>query len=160
VKSQPWPVLAGALLKKASMKPLQLPPTIKMPTPAEPANLVEGYTLSPDDDDLLPNTFLAQININNENLWALCRILILQLPEEVCMVFGPGKEDYSLGDAMDKMHLLNELEPFHIELSQDPGLQFSIFYQDEEYYEHVLVTQEKYIHYWGMNEVRFRNTMK
>jgi hypothetical protein len=156
------------------MKPLQLPPTIRTPgldeVPRSPeiiqrieerasANIVQGYTIQPNPSDAFPYRFYAEVNIDNDNLWQLVKALAIQLPDEVSFIYG-DYEHPSFSKYMDKYKLFNFIEPYKTELTQDGFLEFGIIYQDKIYMEEIFVKGAKFIQYWGMDEQRFRKTLK
>ena len=156
------------------MKPLQLPPTIRTANPDEvperpdiidritsrkTANIVQGFTLNENSSVDLPFKFYAEINVDNQNLWALFTALLLQLPEEICLVYGHIDDDPSYSAYLDKYKILNRLEPYKIELCHDGFLEFGVMHQQETYFEEVFIKKAKFIQYWGMDEARFRSTM-
>ncbi len=156
------------------MQPLQLPPTVRTPRPDEvpdnpdirqriearqSANIVQGFTIQQNPTASFPYKFYAEINVDNENLWSFFKTLVLQLPPEVSFIYGDG-ENPCFSKYLDKYGLLNQIEPYKTELTQDGFLEFGMIYQYETYMEEVFVKRSKFIQYWGMDEERFRNTLK
>ena len=156
------------------MKPLQLPPTIRTARPDEvparsdlidriasrqTANIVQGFTLRENPSIDLPFKFYAEINVDNQNLWALFTTLLLQLPEEICLIYGHIDDAPSYSSYLDKYKIFNTLEPYKIELCHDGFLEFGVVHHQETYLEEVFIKKSKFIQYWGMDEVRFRSTM-
>lgn len=156
------------------MKPLQLPPTIRTArldeVPArsdlidriasrQTANIVEGFTLRENPSVDSPFKFFADINVDNQNLWALFTSLLLQLPEKICLIYGHIDDDPSYSPYLDKYEIVNKLEPYKIELCNDGFLEFGVLHHQETYLEEVFIKKSKFIQYWGMDEARFRRTM-
>ncbi|HEY8783861.1 MAG TPA: hypothetical protein VIM16_19690 [Mucilaginibacter sp.] len=61
---------------------------------------------------------------------------------------------------MDKYELINILEPYAVELTQDGFLEFGIIYNDEKYLEEIFIKRAKYIQYRGVNETDFLTIME
>lgn len=156
------------------MKTLQLPPTIRTARPdevpkhgdfleriaeSETANIVEGYIFHENDTHELPFTFFAEINVDNQRLWQLFKTLLLQLPDEICLVYNQKDEEPAYSSYADKYELLNKLELYQLEISQDGLLEVGALYNDDEMMEEVFIRCPKYIQYWGVDEKRFRQTM-
>jgi hypothetical protein len=156
------------------MKPLLLPPTIRTARPdevpkdekilnriveREHANIVEGYTLKLNTSDELPFEFSAEINIDNNRLWLLFKTLTLQLPEEVACIYHHIDDEPTYGIYTDKFTLLNHLEQYKIEIAQDGFIEIGVIFNNEEFLEEAFVKRAKYIQYWGMDQIRFEDTM-
>jgi hypothetical protein len=156
------------------MKKLELPVTIhlarkdEVPNTSEilqnilegeNANIVEGYKILPNTSQELPFTFFSEINIDNCNLWSLFKALLLSLPQQVCFIYGhiDSKPIYSL--YKDKFSLLNNIQPYSKELSQDGFLEFGVLFQDEATLNEVFVKKGKYIQFWGTNMESFIRVM-
>jgi hypothetical protein len=156
------------------MKPLKLPPTIRTARPDEvpqraevldkielrqKANIVEGFVLYQNETHELPFKFFAEINIDNDRLWDLFAALLLQLPEEVCLVFNQKDDEPAYSGYADKYAVYNQLATCKTEIMSDGLLEVGALYNDEAFMEEVFVKSPKYIQYWGMEEARFRKTM-
>lgn len=156
------------------MKTLQLPPTIRTARPDEvpkqgdvldriaesrSARIVEGYVFHYNETHDLPFTFFAEINVDNDRLWSLFKTLLLQLPDEVCMVYNFKDEEPAYSGYLDKYEVLNALEPFQLEITQDGFLEIGALYNEETFMEEVFIRSPKYLQYWGVEEKRFRETM-
>lgn len=156
------------------MKTLQLPPTIRTARPDEvpkrgdvldkiaegdAANIVEGYVFSYNETHDLPFKFFAEINVDNDRLWSLFKVLLLQLPDEICLVYNDKDEEPAYSGYADKYELLNQLEKFQLEITQDGFLEIGALYNDEHFMEEVFIRGSKYVQYWGTDEERFRRTM-
>lgn len=156
------------------MRELQLPPTVRTPEPDEipaeqalldrlearkNANIVEGFTFKPNTTTELPFRFFSEINVDNNNLWALIVHFVMQMPDEVALVYHHADQDPICSDYLHKIRLINLLEPFENELTKDPFLEFGIIHHVENYLQEIFIHKCKYIQYWGMDEAAFRNTM-
>lgn len=156
------------------MKKLKLPPTIRIARPdelqnqadtlkwiaeGEAANIVEGFVLHYNDKQDFHFTFFAEINVDSDRLWLLFKTLLLQLPEEICIVHNYKDEESEFTSYADKFEILNKLESFTLEITQDGLLEVGVLYNDESHMEEILVRGAKYVQYWGMDEDRFRSTM-
>jgi hypothetical protein len=156
------------------MKALKLPPTIRTPrldeVPQRPetiqkirerqlAKIVEGYTINDNDSKEYPFKFYAEVNIDNENLWLILKTLIMQLPDEISLIYGHIDNDPAYSEYLDKYALLNHLEPFKTELTQDGFLEFGVIFQVETFMVEIFIKKAKYIQYWGMDKECFRKTM-
>jgi hypothetical protein len=156
------------------MKPLLLPPTIRTARPdevpkdkkilnriaeREHANIVEGYTLKLNPSEELPFAFSAEINIDNNRLWLLFKTLILQLLEEIACIYHHIDDEPTYGIYTDKFAVVNTLEQYKIEIAQDGFIEIGVIFNNEEFLEEAFVKRVKYIQYWGMDQIRFENTM-
>jgi hypothetical protein len=154
------------------MKRLQLPVTIRIarhdevpndPTilrkiaDGEDANIVEGYVFHYNESHDLPFKFFAEINIDNQNLWTLFKTLLLQLPQEICIVFHHKDEEPIYSGYADKYEVLNQLEQYKV--TQDGLLEIGALYNDETFMEEIFIQSTKYLQYWGVDEERFKKTM-
>jgi hypothetical protein len=157
------------------MTPLQLPPTLRSATlddiptipelsnqvySREHAKIVEGYTFAENISPDLGFKFYAEINIDNCQLWNLYKSLILQLPNEVRLIYGHIDEnDQSFGTDSDKLDLINFLDKIQIELTQDCYLESGVIYHKDNLVQEVYISSAKYVKFWGVNEEAFRKIM-
>jgi len=156
------------------MTPLQLPPTIRTALPEElpdnenmrqriterkTARIVQGFTLNYNTEGNHVFKIFAEINVDNDSLWSLFRSLLVQLPDEICLLYRHIDDDPSFSVYMDKYQLLNKLEPLAFELARDGFLEFGVMYQDQDFFEEVYIKKAKYLQYWGMDETRFRQLL-
>lgn len=154
---------------------LKLPITIRIPTDDEiayrpdieeilqrrrRANIREGYTLEMNDTRRLPYRFQATINIDNSRLWDLFQALAATLPAKVSCVYGLFEEESETTALLQKQFVLNELEKYREELTQDCGLQFGLLFQTKEILLELGVSESKYIRYWGAELERFKLLMQ
>ncbi|MCU7548747.1 hypothetical protein OCK74_06440 [Chitinophagaceae bacterium LB-8] len=162
------------MLYTTLMKLLQLPPTIRTARPDEvpkrpefldkitaskAANIVEGYVFHYNESHDLPFRFFAEINVDNKNLWTLFKTLFLQLPEEICLVYNYKDDEPTYSGYTNKYEVLNKLEQFNVEITQDGFLEIGALFNDENFMEEVFIRSPKYLQYWGVDEERFRKTM-
>jgi hypothetical protein len=156
------------------MRRLKLPVTIRIARPDEVpnnpiilkkiedgkgANIEEGYVFHYNESHDLPFKFFAEINIDNDNLWSLFKTLLLQLPQEICLVFNHKDEEPIYSGYADKYEVINKLEQYEIELTQDGLLEFGALYNNKSFMEEIFIQSTKYLQYWGMDEERFKRTM-
>ena len=156
------------------MKTLQLPPTIRTANPDEvpkqrdildriaerkEANIIEGYVIQYNDTHQHPFSFFAEINVDNERLWSLFKVLLLQLPEEICLVYNFKDEAPNFSSYTDKYKVMNKLESYQLEITQDGFLEVGVLYHDEAFLEKIFISSPKYLRVWGVDENRFRQTM-
>lgn len=156
------------------MKTLLLPPTIRTARPdeapnqgdildriaaSETANIVEGYAFCHNETQELPFKFFAEINVDNDRLWAVFKALLMQLPDEICLVYNYIDEEPIYSGYSGKYEILNRLEKFQLEIAQDGFLELGALYNDSSFMEEVFVRSPKYLQFWGVDEKRFRETM-
>lgn len=158
-----------------TLKPLLLPITIRTATEAEvprteallerirlrkEALLVNGFSFTDTQEDKYPYNFYSEINIDNPFLWALIKRLIMDFPDDVCIVFNHIDADPSYSKYSDKFGVLNKLDIYQQELSMDGYLEFGIMFQDDKILLELFIKKAKYIQFWGIDEVAFRTAMK
>ncbi len=156
------------------MRPLQLPLTIRTALPdevpynetirqrlkeREAARVVQGFTLNYNPAHNPVFKVFAEINVDNDDLWTLFRSLLLQLPDNICLVYRHVDEDPAFSVYKDKYQLLNQLEPLAFELVRDGLLEFGVMYQHETLLEEVYVKKAKYLQYWSSDEARIRHLL-
>jgi len=153
---------------------LELPPTIRTVREDEiaitdailqqielskSANLIEGFTFNDNVGRDSIYSFFCEINVDNSNLWEVFKSLLLSYSEEVSLLFGHIDFDTNYGIYVDKLKILNELEPFKLELTQDGFLEFGVIYQDESKLKEIYVKKTKYIQFWGTDKTEFLKIM-
>jgi hypothetical protein len=155
---------------------LQLPITVRIPSDEEiehrpdidgilfrrrKAKIVEGYTLILNDNPRLPYRFQALVNIDNSRLWDLFLALAATLPDKVSCVYGMYEEDNSVTTTLlQKQFVLQELEKYRNELTQDCALEVGLLFQTKDILLELGISDSKYIRYWGAELERFRLLMK
>jgi len=154
---------------------LALPITIRIPTDQEldyrpdideilhkrrKANIREGYKLQLNEARRLPFRFQATINIDNRRLWQLFLALAATLPQKVSCVYGLYEEESETTAFLQKQFVLNELEKYREELTQECQLEFGLLFQTKEVLIELGVSESKYIRYWGVELERFRLLMQ
>ena len=154
---------------------LALPITIRIPTDQEldyrpdideilhkrrKANIREGYKLQLNEARRLPFRFQATINIDNRRLWQLFLALAATLPQKVSCVYGLYEEESETTAFLQKQFVLNELEKYREELTQECQLEFGLLFQTKDVLIELSVSESKYIRYWGVELERFRLLMQ
>ncbi len=157
------------------MRKLQLPTTIRtarvdeLPSTednmewieeSKTAKIIEGFIIKPNETRELPFDFFCEINVDNSKLWMLFKDLLVTFPEEISFIFGhiDSEPNYSKYDS--KYKILNEIEKFETELTQDGFLEWGIIYHDETILKEVFIKKPKYIQFWGVDKVEFQKIMK
>lgn len=153
---------------------LELSPTIRRPLISElPKNdnilwrfkecenvaFVEGYEVYNTSTQNSPYAFYAVININNSRLWDLFKALVGILPEKVSCIYNIYEEEATLSDYADKNLIVEKLEDFKIELTQDCNLEFGLMYQSNDTIEEIFIAEAKYIKVWGNDEIGLRTLL-
>jgi hypothetical protein len=156
---------------------LELPITVRIPSDEEidyrpdideilfkrrKAKIVEGYSLILNENRRLPYRFQAMINIGNSRLWALFQALAATLPDKVSCVYGLYEEDHDhvTTPLMQKQFVLNELEKYRDELTQECQLEVGLLFQTKDILLELGISESKYIRYWGAELERFRLLMQ
>lgn len=155
---------------------LEAPPTLSLPLPEnfpghpelliglkerESAKIAEGYMLWPNTTHLhLPFTFYAEININNSRFWKLFTSLAYFLPETVSWIYNLYEQEASYGPYMNKKEIIQFLEKFELELTQDCNMEFGLIFQTDEELEEIFVAETKYIKVWSSKQAIFRQLMR
>jgi hypothetical protein len=154
---------------------LEFPKTIRIPqlteVPNDPeiierlqevliAPINEGYTIKKDNPHGLPFVFYAEINVNNSRLWEVVQSVLKLLPEICCCVYNSYDTEAVFGEYMQKKDILATLSDFRYELSTDCDIEFGILFNSETMLTELYVTESKYIRFWGMDELPFKDLMK
>jgi hypothetical protein len=154
---------------------LELPPTIRQlrsdEIPNRPevielinkqktAKIVEGFRLSLNEANKLPFKFYALINIDNSRLWSLFVNLTSNMPDKIAAIFNPRDADPFYGAYMPKETVINILSRYELEITQDGSLELGVIFNTEEKLEEVFISHAKYIQFWGVNEISFRQAMR
>ncbi|MFT3702302.1 MAG: hypothetical protein QM802_08030 [Agriterribacter sp.] len=154
---------------------LELPITVRVPLPEEmphrddieallykrsKAKIIQGYTINDNANPKMPYSFQAEININNSSLWELMLALAGFLPEQICCTYCISDEDSITTAYFPKTFVLQQLNVFKSELSQDCALEFSLFAHAPEGLTEIIVTSYKYLRYAGKNKNDFLKCMK
>ena len=157
------------------MKPLKLAPTISTPELSyysldsdvakrikerETANIVEGYVLTrlSSNEDIY--NFYAEINVDNDKLWALFKSLVIQMPDEVALIYQHIDNSPKYGMYVDKFALINFLDRLEVELCQDGFLEYGVISHRENSLDEIFVKKTKYLQCWGMEVERFISVME
>jgi hypothetical protein len=160
------------------MRKLELPPTLRKPNPSdlpqneetisktmiklkemEVANIVEGYTITLNKSSIYNYKFYSEINIDNSRLWDLLKTFIISFPGDVSFIFNHLDDEPIHGDYDDKYTILNKIEPYKIELTQDCFLEFGIINETETNLEEIFIESTKYLKYWGSDTQKFQKIM-
>lgn len=156
---------------------LELPITVRIPSDEEidyrpdideilfkrrKAKIVEGYTLTLNENSRLPYRFQAMVNIGNSRLWALFQALAATLPNKVSCVYGlyEDDQDHITTPLLQKQFVLNELEKYREELTQECRLEMGLLFQTKDILIELGISESKYIRYWGAELERFRLLMQ
>jgi hypothetical protein len=123
------------------------------------AKIVEGYILHKNETSELPFTFFAEINVDNSKLWEVFKALLISFEEEISFIFGHIDNEPLYSKYGDKFDILNQIEKFQTELTQDGFLEFGIIYHDEKKLKEVFIKKPKYIQYWGIEQNEFLKIM-
>lgn len=129
---------------------------------SENNNIIEGYRIEENSNTNYPYIFFAEINIDNDKLWALFNTMLLSMPDEISLITGHKDDmvdEVHYSNYQDKYTLYNKIEKYEKELTKDGFLQFGIIHQTDNYLEEVFVHSAKYIQYWGMDNNRFVDLM-
>lgn len=156
------------------MRTLELPITIRtartdeLPTTqdnidwieeSKTSKIVEGYIVHENETNELPFTFFAEINVDNSKLWEVFKALLISFEEEISFIFGHIDNEPYYSKYGDKFEILNQIEKFQTELTQDGFLEFGIIYHDENKLKEVFVKKSKYIQFWGIDRKEFLTIM-
>jgi len=131
----------------------------------ESAKIVEGFTLKIKDnnDEALSNipfNFYSEINIDNSKLWNLINSLAELLPNTISLIVCYSEDEPNYYDYIEKTQLLNQIEPYKTELTQDAFLEWGIIYSDKESLTEIFVRDSKYVRFWGMDINGFKTIMR
>ncbi|GAB3799336.1 hypothetical protein GCM10028819_22440 [Spirosoma humi] len=124
------------------------------------ARIIEGYTIQLNPTNELPYTFYSEINIDNSRLWLLFKSLLLTFPEEISFIFGHIDNEPTYSEYQDKFVILNKIDGFETELTQDGYLEFGIIFHSKEILLEVFIKKAKYVQFWGVDKEVFLNIMQ
>ncbi len=128
------------------------------------AKIVEGYTFKLKEADneenkKTPFKFYSEININNSRLWGLIIALTDLLPDLSSFIIGDSDSEPNYCDYIEKIDLIDKLNKFKTELTEDAFLEWGIIYNDKEVLTEIFVTDSKYIKFWGVDNDNFKTIM-
>jgi len=106
------------------------------------AKIVEGFTITNNQTRELPFDFFSEINIDNSKLWSLFKTFLLSFPDEISFIFGHIDSEPIYTKYDDKFKILNVVEQFETELTQDGFLEFGIIYHDKKMLKEVFVKNQ------------------
>ena len=153
---------------------LMIPATVRVPKPSDfphrediedllqkrrEANITEGFITKSNKTPLLPFTFTADININNNRLWQLFLVLASDMPSTISCTYGLYEDDPVTTSYLPKEDILNTLSRFEKELTMDCSIEFSLLYHTKQALMEVFVTESKYIKFSGSNKEQFLQHM-
>jgi hypothetical protein len=124
------------------------------------AKIVEGFVLKPNDTEELPFDFFCEINVDNQKLWKLFKDFLVTFPDEISFIFNHIDSDPIYTKYDDKFKILNEIEKFATELTQDGFLEWGIIYHDENILKEVFIKKPKYLQFWGVDKSEFLRIME
>lgn len=128
------------------------------------ANLIEGYTLRLIDQNneshtAAPYSFYSEININNSRLWNMITALAELLPDPLFLILTYSEAEPDYCEIGDKNKLMAYLKKFKTELIADVFLEWGMVYQDKETLVELLISDSKYVKFWGINLLKFKSMM-
>lgn len=128
------------------------------------AKIVEGYRIADDSTRTpeltkVPFNFYAEINCNNSRLWSVLMSLSNELPDVVSLIFGHADGDVAFSEYLSKNLILERINSFEIELTQDAFIQWGLNYSDEENLVELFVDESKYVKFWGVDLTSFKAVM-
>lgn len=124
------------------------------------AKIVEGFVLKPNDTGELPFDFFCEINVDNPKLWKLFKDFLVTFPDEISFIFNHIDSEPIYTNYDDKFKILNEIEKFETELTQDGFLEWGIIYHDENILKEVFIKKPKYVQFWGVDKNEFLKIME
>jgi hypothetical protein len=139
------------------------PSVLKRWEESKTANIVQGYTFrlneSDSENELMGFEFYSEININNSSLWNLIVALTKTLPAVSAVLFGHIDFELNYGNYQDKEAILEFINQYKKEITQDAFVNFGLIYNDDENLVEIFLDESKYIKYWGTDENFFREIM-
>lgn len=124
------------------------------------AKIVEGFVIKLNGTKELPFDFFCEINIDNSKLWKLFKDFFVSFPDEISFIFYHIDSEPIYSKYEDKFKILNEIEKFETELTQDGFLEWGIIYHDENILKEVLIKKPKYVQFWGVDKDEFLKIME
>jgi len=111
------------------------------------ASIIEGYKLAEVQGEKF--THFAEINIDADNLWDLFVALSDKLIGDTAYgIIGFKDEKPTLSDFTEKQRIIDILNGYNFELSNDGYIQFGIAYYDESSLNQIFITSFKYLQVW------------
>jgi hypothetical protein len=124
------------------------------------ANIVPGYKLKKNNTPQLPYKFIAEINVDNPELWKLFTALCALMPASCCVEYGLYGEEPVTTHYFDTSVILQKLSIFEKELSQDGFLSFGLRSLSKGELNEIMVTESKYIQFWYSDLEGFKMVMQ
>ncbi|WP_281322080.1 hypothetical protein [Flavobacterium aestivum] len=126
----------------------------------ENANIVEGFVIHQNTTQDLPFNFYAEINVNNSRLWKVFKNITNDLPEQLSCIYNLYDSEPNYSIYSDKKIILKKLDKFETELTKDCNIEFGLIHQVENSLQEIFISDCKYIKFWGIDEIRFRQIME
>lgn len=140
------------------------PSVIKRWEESKTANIVQGYTFrlneNNPENESIGFEFYSEINIDNSNLWNLILALTKTLPDVAAVLFGHIDFELNYGNYEDKNAILEFINQYKKELTQDAFINFGLIYNDDDNLVEIFIDESKYVKYWGVDEDFFREIMR
>ena len=125
------------------------------------AQLVPGYKLEyAEEDETAGIGFIAEINCNASQLWALICDLTETMPAVLSFYFGLEHMEMTPGSYLDREALLEDLQPYQTEICQDTFIECGFLFHNNEEYHELYINRFKYLKYRGPVAEAFRAVME
>lgn len=123
------------------------------------ANIIEGYKLVEVQCEKF--THFAEINIDADNIWNLFAALSDKLIGDTAYgIIGFKDEKPTMSNFTEKQKIIDILNRYNFELSNDGYIQFGIAYYDESSLNQIFITSFKYLQVWTTNSKELVETFK
>lgn len=123
------------------------------------ANIIEGYKLVEVQCEKF--THFAEINIDADNIWNLFVALSDKLIGYIAYgIIGFKDEKPTMSNFTEKQKIIDILNRYNFELSNDGYIQFGIAYYDESSLNQIFITSFKYLQVWTTNSKELVETFK
>lgn len=123
------------------------------------ANIIEGYKLVEVQCEKF--THFAEINIDADNIWNLFVALSDKLIGDIAYgIIGFKDEKPTMSNFTEKQKIIDILNRYNFELSNDGYIQFGIAYYDESSLNQIFITSFKYLQVWTTNSKELVETFK
>ena len=123
------------------------------------AKIVEGFVIKSNESNELPFNFFCEINIDNSRLWLLFKTFLMTFPDEISFFFGHIDSDPTYSSYEDKFKILNQIEKYETELTQDGFLEWGIIFHNEKVLKEIFIKKPKYVQFWGIDKNEFLKIM-
>lgn len=123
------------------------------------ANIIEGYKLVEVQGEKF--THFAEVNIDADNIWNLFISLSDKLIGNTAYgIIGFKDEEPTISNFTKKQRIIDILNRYNFELSNDGYIQFGIAYYDESSLNQVFITSFKYLQVWTTDSKELDETLK